>query len=1116
MARGFFSEWRTRLDSRTRKHPPSKQNHFRPQVELLEARCLMSRDAADLSGGLEAFWDRSPFDDLNLALVLSATKDRAAASVAAAYTGHGAEAGRGASQAEQPARPDRISPPASVSSAPIVPAGDMGPTGPALPLFVPPAAGTTPALTPIQPGVPVGGPLGSVHIAYVSMQNGNWSDPATWGGIGVPGAGDSATIANGTTVTVDVNTTVGSKTSPVGDAITINGASSTSFGKLIVAPGVTLTLSGFGSTSNRMLRVNQYGQFNPQAGSTILGDVMSSYSSCMSIAGQVIAVGTASKPITFSVPTANIPSWAVPVTGEIHSGLTAAMYDGVNGVSAVNLGSRWIANAEGTGLGSSTDSSVSFSAQAPSTILTTEVSSIAAVNDVGEYYVNYDTGILYFYTRATSSFTVSYTKLDPTVSAWHGWGIQVNGNTSYNSGDFEYCNFSYLGDATHPANNSVIYFANKLSAGANAGSSDRLAKLVHSSFTFCQQCVTFDNCVGTANDNVKCQYNTFNDAGGSNATFFGVNFGNAVSSYVSVSNNTLDLRFTFISTTNWGSTGNACSHLSINHNTGYCSCFMDGVIPGVVVMPDGQVNFNTIRAYGNCNGGALYVSMMAMLGGTAGHRLSFHGNDWSFSGLFLASPASYTIWDGNWFHDFYSGGFSTNNYNPSGRGVYLADLVIQNNLFTGRVLGGGSYLLGIRSIELGTNCPIWIDGLIIQNNTLLDNNLGAITIGGSFDPGSVMLVTGAQIRNNLIVNAANQGAVGSAFYQYPNLPGTEGTGRGNQSSIQLLELDYNGYFQSGVPYLNLPRGGSFMRFGAKYNFDTTRHIKGVALSRPGYSTPQTTARSLSYTVNVRGVDETLSWGGGAPVQLIQDHGTATGGTATTLIDTSKSWSTTLTDPNCPAGSFVKIISGRGVGQTRAVTMNTATTLSVVSSWNTPPDATSVYAIYKPEVTLTDADQKVYGLTINNGSSGYHSPPTVTISGGGGTGATATCTIDANGTVVGTTIVNPGSGYTGIPTVTVSPAGATLSATLGSVVADIDPRYLPSSSQTDAGITLAFHDQTGDPLLVQPIVATPTDAIIQPGSSAQDTGTNARAPAKDYFGTKRPQGPAVDLGFDELV
>ncbi len=46
-------------------------------------------------------------------------------------------------------------------------------------------------------------------IAYTSTGTGNWNAAATWGGAGVPGAGDSATVSVGDIVRIIQNETVG-------------------------------------------------------------------------------------------------------------------------------------------------------------------------------------------------------------------------------------------------------------------------------------------------------------------------------------------------------------------------------------------------------------------------------------------------------------------------------------------------------------------------------------------------------------------------------------------------------------------------------------------------------------------------------------------------------------------------------------------------------------------------------------------------------------------------------------------------------------------------------------------------------------------------------------------
>ena len=77
---------------------------------------------------------------------------------------------------------------------------------------------------------------------------------------------------------------------------------------------------------------------------------------------------------------------------------------------------------------------------------------------------------------------------------------------------------------------------------------------------------------------------------------------------------------------------------------------------------------------------------------------------------------------------------------------------------------------------------------------------------------------------------------------------------------------------------------------------------------------------------------------------------------------------------------------------------------------------------------------VASINIVNAGSGYNSqiPPTITISGGGGTGATATASV-FNGAIQTVNITNIGRNYTSVPTITVTNgggSGAVLTAVLG--------------------------------------------------------------------------------------
>ena len=71
--------------------------------------------------------------------------------------------------------------------------------------------------------------------------------------------------------------------------------------------------------------------------------------------------------------------------------------------------------------------------------------------------------------------------------------------------------------------------------------------------------------------------------------------------------------------------------------------------------------------------------------------------------------------------------------------------------------------------------------------------------------------------------------------------------------------------------------------------------------------------------------------------------------------------------------------------------------------------------------VTDiSGNEVNTITITDGGAHYKqaTPPSVTITGGGGTGATATATVSSTGIVNGITITSGGSGFTSAPTVTI--------------------------------------------------------------------------------------------------
>jgi hypothetical protein len=66
---------------------------------------------------------------------------------------------------------------------------------------------------------------------------------------------------------------------------------------------------------------------------------------------------------------------------------------------------------------------------------------------------------------------------------------------------------------------------------------------------------------------------------------------------------------------------------------------------------------------------------------------------------------------------------------------------------------------------------------------------------------------------------------------------------------------------------------------------------------------------------------------------------------------------------------------------------------------------------------------VTAVNVVNGGTNYNANPTVVFSGGGGTGAAATATVNSSGVITGYTVTAGGSGYTSTPTVAIRSGAA---------------------------------------------------------------------------------------------
>jgi starch-binding outer membrane protein, SusD/RagB family len=104
---------------------------------------------------------------------------------------------------------------------------------------------------------------------------------------------------------------------------------------------------------------------------------------------------------------------------------------------------------------------------------------------------------------------------------------------------------------------------------------------------------------------------------------------------------------------------------------------------------------------------------------------------------------------------------------------------------------------------------------------------------------------------------------------------------------------------------------------------------------------------------------------------------------------------------------------------------------------TPAAINAINQVRRRAYGLVNGTAPIKTITITNQGTGYTTAPTITITGGGGTWASASTTVTA-GKVSGVTMVNRGIGFSSAPTVTITGAGtgATATATLFTT-ADVD-------------------------------------------------------------------------------
>jgi len=154
----------------------------------------------------------------------------------------------------------------------------------------------------------------------------------------------------------------------------------------------------------------------------------------------------------------------------------------------------------------------------------------------------------------------------------------------------------------------------------------------------------------------------------------------------------------------------------------------------------------------------------------------------------------------------------------------------------------------------------------------------------------------------------------------------------------------------------------------------------------------------------------------------------------------------------------KTLTGTQSG-TKAMVLN----VSAADSITADPD--TVYVKY---ITGGSTSNSVQGISMTNTGSGYTDVPVVTITGGGGTGATAAAVL-SSGSIIAINITNKGLGYTSAPTVAISGGGGTGSIAVATIITS--PAFLGGERVVSTDLSASANVVDTTPTYIQKIEIT---------------------------------------------
>ena len=436
---------------------------------------------------------------------------------------------------------------------------------------------------------------------------------------------------------------------------------------------------------------------------------------------------------------------------------------------------------------------------------------------------------------------------------------------------------------------------------------------------------------------------------------------------------------------------------------------------------------------------------------------------------------------------------------------------------------GGLTMTGSGTLTLG-GANTYAGATTINSGTVLVNGTGAIStstsqvIVGNASNNAVLNIDGGSVQANDAINPAVAignvpGASGFLFMSSGSLECGAGEFHIGQASGAYGAFDFSGgtftigdfnpvdaYFVVGGAYGNSASEGVFNMSGGTLN-DSARAVSianiagaiGVANVSGG-----TLNDNFGIHVGERGTG-TLNVSGSASVNL-SGGPLQFGFSGTTTVGTVNLLGGTVTADYVGAvGTSTSLLNFNGgtlmAGAATATFLQGLTAATIYRGGAVIDDGGNAITI--AQALLAPTGNGVTGIPVATGGAGYLDTPIVTITGGGGVGATAVANV-ADGAVTNITIVSPGTGYTSAPTVSLFGGGCSSPATLGTAILTANTgggltkqnsgTLTLSGANTYAGNTTV---NGGTLEIVQPVIATNSTVTVASGAALQldFAGTN---------------------------